>query len=64
MRNDDLTATMAQPLGDALPGLRIQLAVDNSTTGHRRQLTCHRAVVICRTWMPQSLRNAFSTFVR
>jgi hypothetical protein len=29
---------MAQPLGDALPGLRIQLTVDSLTAGHRRQL--------------------------
>jgi len=48
---------MAKPLGDALPGLRIQLAVHNPASGHRRQLTCHRAVIICRTLMPQSMRN-------
>jgi len=27
---------MAKPLGDALPGLRIQLAVDDLTTSHWR----------------------------
>jgi len=36
VRTDDLTAAMAKPLGDALPGLRIQLAVDDLTTSHWR----------------------------
>ena len=46
VRTDDLSSSMAQTLGDALPRLRIEFAIDHRAAGNGRALTGHRPVVI------------------